>query len=352
MLIQNAELKLIRLPLLHPVRTPYGELAEFETLIFTLKSASGVGRAELPITLFPDADLTYFASVLEKEIIPAIENQSVSDTATIRKLLGKWSRNPTLYALVEMAWFDLQAVEKNQSLTQILGGETVSQQVFTSEDEPELTEAGVPDADAFLDRIKKRFQDGYVHLELKIRPGWDIAMVRTVRQENPSASFHLDFEGALGVANYDTIFQLRDFFPYMLEQPFAVTELVEDAELQQLVSCPVALDESVTSPGMVAAALRLGSARLIRINPLRCGGYENAREILAMCREAEIDCWISSPLSSGIAVRANLAFSCLDGFTGPFEYYDLTEYFSSESLAQLELPPTLMLDEENTLRIE
>ncbi len=352
MLIQNAKLKLVRLPLLRPVHTPHGKLVEFEALIFTLNSASGVGRSELPITLFPDADLTYWASILEKEIIPALENQSVSDTTAIRKLLGKWARNPTLYALVEMAWFDLQAVEKNQSLTQILGGETVSQQVFTSEDEPEMPETGFPDADAFLDRIKKRFQDGYVHVELKIRPGWDVAMVRAIRQENPSASFHLDFEGALTVANYEMIFQLRDFFPFMLEQPFAVDELGEDAELQKLMTCPIALDEGVTSPGIVSAALRLGSARLVRINPLRCGGYENAQEILAMCREAEIDCWISSPLSSGIATRANLAFSCLDGFTGPFEYYDLTEYFSPESLAQLELPPALTLDEENALRIE
>ena len=79
---------------------------------------------------------------------------------------------------------------------------------------------------------------------------------------------------------------------------------------------------------------------------------ENAKEILSICREEGIDCWISSPISTGVGVRANLALSSLDGFTGPFEYHDLHDIFAPEHLEGLELPPEVTLDENKTLRIE
>ncbi|MBO5438764.1 MAG: hypothetical protein J6A23_13975, partial [Thermoguttaceae bacterium] len=71
----------------------------------------------------------------------------------------------------------------------------------------------------------------------------------------------------------------------------------------------------------------------------------------SICREEGIDCWISSPLSTGVGVRANLALSSLDGFTGPFEYHDLNDFFAQEHLDGLELPPEILLDEDKTLRI-
>lgn len=351
-MIHSAHLNYVRLPLSTPLRTAAGELSVFESVILTLESDSGTGRAEAPITVLPDVYFPHFVQILEQEIIPLLANRSISDTATLRTLLGKWSRNRAIYGLVEMAWHALRASEKKQPLCRILGAEPVSQQVFTSLDEPPKDENGYPQPDAFLDRIQKLYRAGYVHLELKVRPGWDIPMVRFVRQENPQASFHIDVEEGMGPENCDTLFQLRDFFPLMMEQPFHAEELVEHAELQRmLATCAVCLDESITSPGAAAAALKLKSAKVLKINPLRVGGFERAKEILAMCRETETECWISSPLATGTAVRSNLAFSSLDGFTGPFEYYDLLEYFTPEQLEGLELPPELVLDEENTLRI-
>ena len=352
MFIQKSSLQFLRLPLSMPVRTPNGRLSEFKSLILSLSSSAGTGKSEAPITLFPDADFEYLAGVIEEKILPLLDGQSFSDTQALRDKLGKWARHAIIYPLVEMAWFDLQAQEKGKSLCQLLGAERLSQQVFTSLDEPEADRDGIPDANEFLDRVQKFFRAGYVHLELKIRPGWDVAMVREVRQENPTASFHIDFEGALSPLNYDLLFRMRDFFPFMFEQPFPVDELVEDAELQKMLQCPLCLDESVSTPGKVAAALKLESTKLVKINPLRAGGFERAKEILELCKEAGVECWISSPLSTGVAVRSNLAFSCLEGFTGPFEYYDLMEYFAPEVLKDVEMPPELTLDEEQTLRIE
>lgn len=352
MLIQRSGVTLIERPFLEPLHSAFGPVPKFESIILTLESGAGSGRSELANTLFPELDFPALARLLEQQIIPLLANRSVSDTETLRKTLGKWSRNSVVYALVETAWFDLQAVEKGLPLVKLLGGEPVSQQVFTSLDEPPLDADGYPEANKFLDQVRNFYESGYVHLEFKVRPGWDVPVVRAVRQENPDSSFHLDFEGALGVANYDTLFQLRDFFPFMMEQPFPADELVEDASFQGMLTCPLCLDESVTSPGMVSAALKLGSAKTVKINPLRAGGFERAKEILALCREAEVDCWISSPLSTGVGARSNLAFSCLEGFSGPFEYYDLSRFFAPEHLEGIELPPALTLDEEKTLRIE
>ncbi len=352
MQIQSSGINFIERPFLEPLHSAYGPVPKFESIILTLESGSGTGRSEVANTLFPDLDFPTLARALEQQIIPLLANRSISDTESLRRLLGKWSRNSVVYALVEMAWYDLQAQEKGTTLAKALGGEPVSQQVFTSLDEPPLDEEGYPEANKFLDQVRDFYGSGYVHLEFKIRPGWDIPVIRAVRQENPDSSFHLDFEGALCAANYDTLFQLRDFFPFMMEQPFPADELVEDASFQGMLTCPLCLDESVTSPGIVAAALKLGCARTIKINPLRTGGFERAKEILALCREAEVDCWISSPLSTGVGVRSNLAFSCLEGFSGPFEYYDLSRFFAPEDLEGLEAPPALTLDEEKTLRIE
>lgn len=352
MRIQNAKVDFIQRPFLRPVKIAADTFDTFESVILTLESECGTGQAEITNTLLPDLDLAYLAETFRQHIIPLLANVSVSDTASLRQLLGKWSRDPTIYALCEIAWYALRADEKKESLAQTLGGSPVSQQLFTVMDEPEMDADGYPNANVFLDRVKALYEAGYVHLELKIRPGWDVAMVRSVRQENPDASFHLDLEGALGPAHYDILFQLRDFFPFMIEQPFAADQLVEDAEFQKMIDFPLCLDESVVSPGMVLSAVRLGSMKIVKINPVRVGGFENAKEILSICREEGIDCWISSPISTGVGVRANLALSSLDGFTGPFEYHDLHDIFAPEHLEGLELPPEVTLDENKTLRIE
>ncbi|MBO5437736.1 MAG: hypothetical protein J6A23_08740, partial [Thermoguttaceae bacterium] len=126
MRIQNAKVDFIQRPFLRPVKVAADTFETFESVILTLESENGTGQAEVTNTLLPDLDLAYLAETFRQHIIPMLANASISDTASLRQILGKWSRNSTIYALCEIAWYGLRASEKNEPLAQTLGGSPIS----------------------------------------------------------------------------------------------------------------------------------------------------------------------------------------------------------------------------------
>ncbi|MDO4576348.1 MAG: enolase C-terminal domain-like protein [Planctomycetia bacterium] len=348
MLIQNGTVALLEKPLKKPLFFRNQPTNALKSVVVTLVSNSGIGQAEAPSSLYPEIMLENLYHVLDENVLPLLVGKNISSLENLRELLGMWAEMPLVFAMLEMAWWNLLAAEKNQPLCQTLGADSVSQQLFTPLDRPLPDAEGFYVADDFMNELATLVEKGYVHLELKIRPGWDLAMVRYVRQDFPELSFHLDVEGQMSPQQNDTLLQFRDFFPYMIEQPFAFDNLTDHADLQEMLTCPVCLDESITSPNVARSAIRWNACKCVKIHPLRVGGFAAAKEIVELCRDAHVGCWISSPLQTAVGMNHCLALSCLDGFTGPFEYYDPETYFQDPGTAPW---PSTERDEENTLRI-
>jgi O-succinylbenzoate synthase len=193
--------------------------------------------------------------------------------------------------------------------------------------------------DDLLAAIATAVEVGFKRVKLKFRPGWDLAMLRAVRREFPTQTFHIDCNSGYRLADLDLFRQVDEFGLAMIEQPLAYDDLVDHAKLQQAIRTPVCLDESITSLERVRQAIELGSCRYVNIKTGRVGGLTPAVQIHDACRDAGIPCWVGSMLESAVGTRINAALATLDNFTYPADLFATSRFYARD----LGRPPVELL---------
>jgi O-succinylbenzoate synthase len=190
---------------------------------------------------------------------------------------------------------------------------------------------GVTDnLDELLADISAAVERGFPRVKLKYRPGWDIPMLRAVREQFPRHTFHIDCNSGYRLADLPMFQQVDEFRLAMIEQPLQHNDLVDHAELQRKIQTPVCLDESITEPRQAEQAAALGSCRYVNVKPGRVGGLTNAVAIHDVCHQAGIPCWVGGMLesSTGAAICASLAM--LENFTYPADIFPSSRFYHED----------------------
>jgi L-alanine-DL-glutamate epimerase-like enolase superfamily enzyme len=175
--------------------------------------------------------------------------------------------------------------------------------------------------DAFMAAIGAAFEAGFRRVKLKIRPGWALDMLRSVRQEFPGERFHIDCEGALNLSFSEMLYRFDDFALEMVEQPLAAEDLVAHAMLQESLRTPICLDESIAAPLHAEMALDLKSCRHVNLKAGRVGGLTAALEILGACQAAEVSCWGGASAQSAVGARADLNLTACTNSDYPADFF-------------------------------
>jgi O-succinylbenzoate synthase len=231
------------------------------------------------------------------------------------------------------------AQAQGQSLAQMLGGSWARVAVGVSIG----VQGSVP---ALLDRIAGFWAQGYRRVKIKIRPGWDVEVLRQVRERFPDMPLMADANSAYTLADASRLAALDDFDLAMIEQPLAYDDLVEHAELQRQLRTPICLDESVPSLAAARAALALGSGRIINIKPGRVGGLTVARAIHDLCRAQGMPVWCGGMLETGIGRAHNVALASLPGFVLPGDISASARYFHQDIVE-----PPFVLNDDGTMSV-
>jgi O-succinylbenzoate synthase len=195
---------------------------------------------------------------------------------------------------------------------------------------PEAVEVGVTfdrmeSIDEFLAAIGRALEAGFPRVKLKLRPGWALEMLRVVRQEFPTQTFHVDCEGSLGLEHMEMLCRLDDFGLAMIEQPLAADDLVGNAMLQEAVRTPICLDEGITTPAQAEMALDLKSCRLVNLKADRVGGLTAAVAIHESCRASDVGCWAGGVPQSAVGQRIALALAATARGVYPADYFPADE---------------------------
>jgi O-succinylbenzoate synthase len=179
----------------------------------------------------------------------------------------------------------------------------------------------------FLDDIKRAVSDGFKRITLKIRPGWDLQVLGTVRDNHPTQMIQCDVEGSLSLDRHsDTIYRFDDFMPAVLEQPLSANEYVGHAMLQDTMRTPIGLDESITTPHQAEIALDLRSGSVFCLKPGKVGGLTDAKIIHDLAASGEIDCYVGADIMTSIGYRFVTALSTLPGVSRPTDYVRFEEH--------------------------
>ncbi len=189
---------------------------------------------------------------------------------------------------------------------------------------------GISESPADLvDTVRRRLDQGYRRIKLKITPGWDTLPVEAVRSRWPDIGLSVDANGS-----YDPdepgVGALDDFGLQYIEQPFAADRLEDHARLAESIRTPVCLDESLTNRSAVHSALARYPGFVINAKPSRLGGFVESLAVHRLAVDAGTDMWCGGYLETGIGRAHLIALATLPGFTLPGDISASSRYWKRD----------------------
>jgi len=183
---------------------------------------------------------------------------------------------------------------------------------------------------ALIGRVEAELAAGYRRIKIKIKPGWDVEAVRTVRDRWGSVPLMVDANAAYTLKDADRLAQLDAFDLMMIEQPLDYDDLRDHARLQSRIRTPICLDESLHTPHLAEEALETGACRIINIKPGRVGGHLQSIRMHDIAVAHDASAWHGGMLESGIGRAHNIHLSTLPGFTLPGDVAASRRYFAPD----------------------
>jgi o-succinylbenzoate synthase len=326
MRIEEIELREIGLRLRFRFETSLGAEQDRRILLVTVRGGGGEGVAECVAGEFPgySYETTDTAwSVLRDFIAPAVLGRDFATPAQLLNALRCVRGHNMAVAAVEMAFWDLWARSLGLPLWHLLGGVRTDIPVGVS-----LGIQATPEATA--DLAVAHVAEGYQRVKLKIKPGWDVAVVRAVRDALPDTELTVDANSAYRLVDAAPLRALDDFGLAYIEQPLAYDDLVDHAELQRQLRTAICLDESIHSAEDARKGLQIGAGRIINVKVGRVRGYTQAKRLHDVAVAFGAPVWCGGMLESGVGRAHNLHLSSLEGFVLPGDTASASRYWDED----------------------
>ncbi len=313
----------VKTPLLAPFRTAFGNDAEIGAIMVRLVSGDNYAWGEAcpwenPAYSPESAEGCFLTA--KKFIAPLLLGQDINSGDELQELLSGIKGNQFAKSAFDLAWWSLQAKLENLPLWKKLGG--ASPEVDCGED------FGVQESiEELLEKMDKAVAAGYKRVKLKYRPGWELNMLKPVRERFPDLPIHIDCNSAYSLDDIEMFKQVDEFNLEMIEQPLMHDDLICHATLQKQLKTPICLDESITSPGKAIKAIQIGACGFINIKLGRVGGMTNALKIHDIAQGANIPCWIGGMLESSVGAHSCMAFATLPNIKYPSDLFTTARFW-------------------------
>lgn len=326
MRIERIDLRIVRLPLVRPFETSSSRKDHLDHIVVRVEAdgAAGWGECASPSDPYycPETVETCW-HLLRDFLGPLVLGQ---EWATIDDLVALYRRvkgNAFARSGLEMACWDALARRQGQALPALWGGTRSSIESGVS--------LGIEQrVETLFAEIERYLVEGYRRIKLKIAPGWDVAVVRQVRERFPALALQVDANSAYTLADLPVLQALDEFGLLMIEQPLAHDDIVDHARVQEVLTTPICLDESIHTADDARKALDLGACRVINIKVSRLGGPREAIRVHDLCRARGIPVWCGGMHEFGIGRAANVAIASLPGFTLPGDVSGSDKYYAED----------------------
>lgn len=324
MKIKEIKLHQLLMTMKNPFTTSFGtQQKRFITIVEAIDEdgVSGFGECvsgEDPLYSEEFMDATLIA--LKKYFGPLVINKEISHPDEVWEIYKPFKRNNMAKASIEGAVWDLYAKKKGITLAEAMGGTKKEVDVGVS--------LGLEDTDELLlERIGEKVEEGYKRIKVKIKPGRDVEMIRSIREVYPDIPLMADANSAYTLDDIDTLKALDEFNLMMIEQPLMAGDVIDHAKLQKQIKTPVCLDESIDSYESAAAAIELGSCEIINVKVGRVGGITQSIKIHDLAKKHNIPLWCGGMLEAGVGRLHNVAITTLSNFVLPGDTASSSRYW-------------------------
>jgi O-succinylbenzoate synthase len=315
------------MPLVHFFETSFGRTYERQILLIELLSEGVTGWGEITCAERPfyNEEWTDSAWLIVRDYVaPRVLGAPLAGPEEVAPLTAHIRGHRMARGGVETAVWDLAARQAGVPLWKQIGG-GARREISCG------VSIGIQDSvDGLLEKIQTELDAGYQRIKIKIKPGWDIDVVRRVRERFPSIRLMADANSAYTLADVEHLKKLDDFHLMMIEQPLAHDDIIDHAVLQTRLQTPICLDECIRSARHAEQAIRLRACGILNIKLGRVGGFLEARRIHDVAKEAGLPVWCGGMLESGIGRAHNIALSTLPNFVLPGDVSASRRYWARD----------------------
>ncbi|MEU1412813.1 o-succinylbenzoate synthase [Streptomyces sp. NPDC046994] len=327
MRLERAESVHVAIPLVTPFRTSFGTMTAKDTFLLHVVTDAAEGWSEFAADPEPRYCSEFAAGaeiVLRDFLLPRAAALPRLTAAALAPALAPVKGHELAKAALETAVLDAELRAYGMSLATYLGA--VRDRV------PAGVSVGIRDSvPELLDDVERHLAEGYVRIKLKIEPGWDLEPVRAVRERfGDELPLQVDANTAYTLADAEHLRKLDAFGLLLVEEPLEENNLHAHALLQQRLTTPVCLDESLHNARDTASAIAMGACRVVNVKPARVGGYLEARRVHDVAHAHGVPVWCGGMLETGVGRAANLALAALPGCTLPGDTSASARYFAED----------------------
>jgi len=324
--IERLELRLLKLPLVHFFETSFGRVDDKHFILVRVDGGGATGYGECVAEQDPyySAETNETAwHIIEGFIAPRVLGTEFAHPREVFPALKAIRGHNMAKAAVEMAAWDLFAKQRAEPLSRVLGG--------TRDRIASGVSIGIQRSlDDLAANVGRELAAGYRRIKIKIKPGWDLAAVETVRARFGAIPLMVDANAAYSMADADHLAKIDRFDLMMIEQPLDYDDVADHASLQRRLKTPICLDESIKTVGIAREAIAAGACRIINIKPGRVGGFAESIRLHDLCASHGIPVWHGGMLESGIGRAANVHLSTLPNFSLPGDIAASKRYFDPD----------------------
>lgn len=327
MKITEMTIRHLQMELKSPFTTSFGTFTTKNFLLLEAKDESGtIGWGEsvaFDSPWYNEETMKTNWHMLEDFLVPLILNKEITHPDEVSDIFSAIRKNNMAKSTIEGAVWDIYAQQTNQSLAQALGGTKDKIEVGIS--------IGIQNSiEELVELVGGYVQEGYKRIKVKVKPGWDVEVMRSLRNAFPNVAIMADANSAYRLEDAQLLKQLDEFNLTMIEQPLASDDIIDHAKLQQQLATPICLDESIHSLEDARKAVELGSTKIINIKIGRVGGLTEAKKIHDYCAAAGIPVWCGGMLESGVGRAHNVALTALPNFILPGDTASSSRYWEKD----------------------
>ncbi len=327
MKIERIVLRQLRMPLVHFFETSFSRTYERNIIVIEVVSdgLSGWGEITAGEHPFYNEEWTAAAWLIAKDYVaPRLLNREIAHANDVYALTKHIRGHNMARGGVEAAVWDLQARRNGNPLWKEIGG-------GARREIPCGVSIGIQDSvEQLIGKIETELAAGYQRIKMKIKPGWDVDVLRRIRERFPETALTADANSAYTLADTLLLKQLDAFRLTMIEQPLAHDDIIDHAQLQAQLETPVCLDECIRTAHHAEQAIHLKAGRIVNIKLGRIGGFGEAKRLHDVCEAAGIPVWCGGMLEAGIGRAHNIALATLPNFTLPGDVSAAKRYWKRD----------------------
>ncbi len=342
MKIEKTSLYQIKMELRNPFRTSFGETKERDIVLVCLEADGKKAWGECVTEEGPwysGETINSCIHIISEFLFKWIKETEINHPSDFPDISKRIKGNQMAKACVEDAIWDLYGKINDKSLQDLIGGK--------KESIPSGISLGIQkDVSTLLEKIQHAIDRNYQRVKIKIEPGWDVDVLKQIRDHHPDLLLMVDANSAYRLKDKDIFTAMDRFDLMMIEQPLQYYDIFDHSKLQKEISTPICLDESIKSADDARVAVEINACKIINVKPARVGGISETLLIHKLAEEVNIPLWCGGMLETGIGRAKNVAVASLDTFSFPNDISESSRYYKDYLIN-----PIFELNEDGTLTV-